>query len=336
MDAYCWNSIKESIKVHCQNSVIHQMKLLLTVASICAFTIASTQPCPRNQPVVAYYPALQSMVLFGGYCSVSKSRLNDFWYIKDGEWIEIETENLPEARSGHSMVYDSKNGQLILFGGKNDQGEFLNDTWIFKDEEWKKIGDSGPDARQSHRIVETKQGVLLFGGSNSSGESLSDTWLLIDDQWKKIEAVNPPARRQHTLVYDENRNQVVLFGGFDRIDGQKTLFGDTWEFDGKSWSKIEDNSELARDHHGMAYNPLEKKVYLFGGYNSDYLGDIRSWDGTEWELINDSGPSRAGKPALYFDPIKKALVLFGGGDQSNMRLMDFWLFDSNSMVWKEQ
>jgi hypothetical protein len=41
-------------------------------------------------------------------------------------------------------------------------------------------------------------------------------------------------RNAHALGYDENLNKIILFGGAD----SEFVFGDTWEFDGKSWKKI--------------------------------------------------------------------------------------------------
>lgn len=137
----------------------------------------------------------------------------------------------------------------------------------------------------------------------------------------------PPARRQHTLAFDANRRRVILFGGFDRIEGEKVIFGDTWEFDGSKWTSITNNPELARDHHAMSYDPRTKSVMLFGGYNNGYLGDTWFWKGQGWVALSQDGPARAGKPALVYNSMNQKIQLFGGGDDSNMYLMDFWEFN---------
>lgn len=299
----------------------------------CVSTVGQN-PCPRNQPVIAYHSELESIFLFGGYCSESNTRLNDLWKFADGQWENVENENRPSARSGHAMVYDKANKRLVLFGGKDNNRTLLNDTWIW-DGNWKLLTNEGPPARQSHRLVETDLGILLFGGSNNEG-SLDDTWFFSDGNWKEMNTTNvPPARRQHTLAFDNDRNVTILFGGFDRSDDSKTILGDTWEFDGNDWTKKAANPELARDHHAMAYSKASKSAILFGGYRDGYLGDTHLWNGQDWRKISSQGPSdRAGKPGLVaISP--QMLVLFGGGDASNLYLMDFWKFNTNSLEWSQ-
>ncbi len=235
------------------------------------------------------------------------------------------------------MVYDKKEERVILFGGKSNDGSMLNDTWSWDGEDWALISRSGPEARQSHRLVLTDQGILLFGGSGKDGLSLDDTWLLKKNSWGEIGVTqSPPARRQHTLAFDEKRQRTILFGGFDRKEGEKTVYGDTWEFNGIKWVQVADDLEMARDHHAMSYNPENGVTLLFGGYYGGYLGDTRSWDGTEWTLIDTKGPARAGKPGMMYDSNAKKIVLFGGGNSESMQLMDFWTFESDSGNWKQQ
>ena len=234
------------------------------------------------------------------------------------------------------MIYDKAGNRLVLFSGKNDEGSFLSDTWSWDGEEWELISKTGPEARQSHRLVYTRQGILLFGGSNKDGQSLNDTWLLKNNRWEEIGVTKaPPARRQHTLAHDPDRERTILFGGFDRKEGEKIVYGDTWEFNGIRWVQTGDNTELARDHHAMVYNPESSATLLFGGYNQGYLGDTWAWDGKEWKEINKNGPARAGKPGMMYDTSSNRLVLFGGGSSESMQLMDFWVFDQESGSWKQ-
>lgn len=293
-------------------------------------------PCPRNQPVIAYHEELEVIFLFGGFCSESKTRLKDLWKFENGAWKEISSNQAPQARSGHALVYDSSNDRLILFGGKNNDGELLSDLWSWEGTDWQLLSEQGPPARQSHRIVTTKSGIILFGGSNGDGKSLSDTWIFSENSWvENNTGTKPPGRRQHTLTFDEKRKKVVLFGGFDRVEGEKIVFGDTWEFDGADWSLTDTNLDIARDHHAMVYNPHTNSTVLFGGYNDGYLGDTWSWNGRKWKKLAASGPARAGKPGLVFDSNLKRIVLFGGGNNDNMHPMDFWWFDDKTASWKE-
>ncbi len=51
-----------------------------------------------------------------------------------------------------------------------------------------------------------------------------------------------------------------------------------------NWKKLLPGvSPSARAAHAMAYDPVSKKVVLFGGYDAtSYLGDTWSFDGTTW------------------------------------------------------
>ena len=312
---------------------------LSVVIAFCAEqSLAQETPCPRNQPVIAYRSADAQIYLFGGYCGEQNTRLNDFWNHDGSVWKRIETEYGPDPRSGQSMIYDSHQDLLIVFGGKGNDGNLMNDLWSWDGEDWKLLEEGGPPVRQSHRMVynSDKGEYFLFGGSDSDGNSLSDTWIYGQGAWSQVSSAgNPASRLQHTMVYDQQRKKVILFGGFSRDQGVKTVLGDTWEWDDSSgWMPRDDNPQLARDHHAMGYNHNSGTTIIFGGYNQGYFGDTWVWSGEEWQQINNNGPARAGKPGMIYDQKNKRLVLFGGGDSNNMTLMDFWYYNEDENIWE--
>ncbi|WP_298897253.1 kelch repeat-containing protein [uncultured Psychroserpens sp.] len=313
--------------------------IALAFSTNLVYSQTENKPCPRNQPVTAYHSKESKIFLFGGYCSSEKKRLNDFWKFDGKTWNAIQTDVAPEPRSGHSMIYDSANNRLLVFGGKNENGTILNDLWSWNGDNWKKLNESGPIPRQSHRMVfNTDNGdVFLFGGSNALGQSLNDTWVFRNEKWLELKSKDlPPPRLQHTMAYDQQQKKVVLFGGFSKNGTDKTIYGDTWEWQLlEGWKLINKNDLLARDHHAMAYDAKSKRIILFGGYNKQYLGDTLSWNGNKWVLITNEGPSkRAGKPALMYSFKDESLILFGGWDKTNKPLMDFWKFNSYSNYWE--
>lgn len=295
-------------------------------------------PCPRNQPVTAYDTKDDAIFLFGGYCSTTKKRLNDLWQFKHNQWEKINQKEAPAARSGHAMIYDSIKDRLLVFGGKNEAGQLLNDLWSWNGSVWSQLEVSGPAPRQSHGFAfNSNTGeIFLFGGSNAEKQSLSDTWIYKDERWKEMHSSSvPPARLQHTLVHDSQRDKMILFGGFDRTENGKIVYGDTWEWDKThGWELKDNNEQLARDHHGMAYDLTSKSAILFGGYNQGYLGNTWQWNGETWTKNTTYGPSaRAGKPSLFYNKAAQMVVLFGGWDKGNRPLMDFWKFDGKANSW---
>src|SRR5437660_9983239 len=68
--------------------------------------------------------------------------------------------------------------------------------------------------------------MVLFGGWGLYGETvLGDTWTWSGGQWtQRTPATAPSPRYGAAMAYDEPRQRIVLFGGFD---GTKH-FADTW------------------------------------------------------------------------------------------------------------
>jgi hypothetical protein len=84
------------------------------------------------------------------------------------------------------------------------------------------------------------------------------------------------------MVYDPVRGGVVLFGGRDN----NSSFGDTWEFDGRTWTKIDVPGPSPRNAHAMVYDPQIKAICLFGGrHGRENLNDFWKFDGA-WAQIN--------------------------------------------------
>ena len=89
-----------------------------------------------------------------------------------------------------------------------------------------------------------------------------------------------------------------------------------------------------RDSHAMAYDPVRKKVVLFGGTfgTGDHAFDTWEWDRTKWTKVSETGPSDRSNAAMAYDPIRKKIVLFGGS-VGERRLGDTW--EWNGKAWKK-
>jgi hypothetical protein len=127
----------------------------------------------------------------------------------------------------------------------------------------------------------------------------------------------PPGTTFHKLAYDARRGRVVSFGG-------RGGRGETWEWDGRVWTRVATAGPPPRDHHAMTYDARRGQVVLFGGGrqqpNGEYdrsnlwLTDLWSWDGVRWTELQPAGPaSRGGNPGLAYDPSRDRVVLWGGG-----------------------
>ena len=128
----------------------------------------------------------KKVILFGG---IGADRiLNDTWAYDPATntWTNLNPSgDVPSARDAHTMVYDSANGRVILFGGdtgRTDTSVSPNDTWAYdpsanKWTERSPLGDV-PSGRSDYSIAyDSGAGkVILFGGVGGDGFTLSDTW----------------------------------------------------------------------------------------------------------------------------------------------------------------
>ena len=145
--------------------------------------------------------------------------------------------------------------------------------------------------------------VLLIGGQTRALAQACFTW--VDS------TPSPVARGDHAMAYDSVRGVTVLFGGAEFTGGD---YGDTWEWDGTSWTLRGSSGPSPRDGHALAYDSARGVTVLFGGYR--YSGETWEWDGTSWTLRSSSGPSPRNRPGMSYDSARGVAVLFGGDDGS--------------------
>jgi hypothetical protein len=89
-------------------------------------------PDPRASASMAFDPSTGQLILFGGVSEIED--LNDTWNW-DGTtttWTELLPATSPPVRDSASMAFDPATGQLILFGGENQNNSVIfGDTWVW-------------------------------------------------------------------------------------------------------------------------------------------------------------------------------------------------------------
>ncbi len=85
-------------------------------------------------------------VFFGGatYTGSQYFDLNSTWSFVNAEWTNLSLSHSPSVRDGIAMVYDPKEGYVLLFGGEqlNTGGalvDVLGDTWTFNGTQWTEL-----------------------------------------------------------------------------------------------------------------------------------------------------------------------------------------------------
>ena len=93
----------------------------------------------------------------------------------------------------------------------------------------------------------------------------------------------------------------------------------------------------ARYAGSMAFDPVSRKIVLFGGKGaSGLMNDTWLFDGTNWTLVQTptAPPARYGA-AFAYDKATKKMVLFGGVQSLHVFFSDTWLWDGATQTWTQ-
>lgn len=205
-----------------------------------------------------------------------------------------------------------------------------------------------PDAPMSRlstaMSVYTSRGESVLYGGGWSGTLFTDTWIWNGTIWStRTAAHHPGAQSGHAMAYDAAHDQVVLFGGYDSTT-PSGLSNSTWIWNGIDWLQLHPQaipSPMA--NHAMAYNPVSKKIMLFGGTSSAGeagAGDTWEWDGSTWsKKFSATAPAPRYGATMAYDPARNEMVLFGGGrdlytGQRPIFFSDTWAWDGTR--WQQK
>lgn len=225
---------------------------------------------------------------------------------------EIET-LIPAPRRYHSFAYDGESHRIIMVGG---QSKFTGDlSMLGKDNTW----------------------------SYDSENNL----------WSWLNPVSEPTRLLGSqLVYDEESDRVISYGGGEGLGLTAVGVGDTWayDFNNNYWEQLS-AGPLRRFGARMAYDSESDKVILFGGsdldfvsgsqgdqsvsYNETWVYDLNTdtWTNMQPDL---SPPGRWYQPMAY-NSTADLVILWGGTDYAGNPADDgtVWAYDYNTNTWEE-
>lgn len=237
-----------------------------------------------------------------------------------------------QARLEHQIAWDSTTSKFIAFGGTLGASMpfHFNDTLELVGQSWLPVPVEGPSGRFDHAMCEAPGGgVLLFGGRGVNGVVSNETWLYRNQTWTQVsipEASRPTARGGHEMVYDSVRNVVVMFGGFGAGPTFASL-GDTWEFDGQSWTQRTGSpSPSARFGHAMGFDKVRGVTLLHGGFGTQRLGDTWTFNGTAWQSVAGFAPSARLGASMHFDAGRRAIVMIGGSTNTQASTDQQWVY----------
>lgn len=267
-----------------------------------------------------------------------------------GAWTLLGVGDGPAARWDHTLAANESGGRLLLFGGRDGNGDAFGDTWIFDTEDmsWHEVTGAGPAARfgQAVAVDQDARLLYLFGGQAAS-TFYDDAWRFdfTTETWQQLDiAVGPAARYGHSAVLDGD-GRLLISHGFT-FEGR---FDDTWALDLASgeWVDVSPVAggvrPLRRCLHEAVWETERGRMLLFGGCASGFgpcpLGDLWAFDPAErvWtELTPDVGPAARTNPALVVDSAGQRAILLAGSTAAGYTF-DAWTIDlaENGATWTE-
>jgi len=179
-------------------------------------------PPPVLGGSLAHDPFHDEIILFGGGHiaeQTSDGRIVGYtgtWIYRprDNDWRELPPEDQPPPRMNSRMVCDTKNQQLVLFGG-DGQSHYLADTWIFdlKTHRWRQSkAPGGPEPRAGHfTVYDPETGWVIIGGGYNL-KDLNDMWAYdpAGDRWQRLKGEVPTGFYLSADIAPEKRLVVLV------------------------------------------------------------------------------------------------------------------------------
>lgn len=218
---------------------------------------------------------------------------------------------------GASLVWDAARARLTRFGG-GDAFELEDGTSIWDPlAGWQVLPITSPPPRVRASLVydSARQRLVLFGGLGANG-LLADTWEFDGNQWTEVTPpLGPSARWSHGAAFDEVAGVMIIFGGLAGSDSSNAELGDTWSWNGFSWTRLQPlTSPSARDAFGMTWDGTRQRITLAAGWDgANLLSDTWAWVGGTWQALAPVPAARA-STALAWSPVSHDLILVGGWD----------------------
>ncbi len=307
-------------------------------------------PVPRARHAAAYHPGLDLMLVSGGDDGYNyPTFLGDFMAfhvhgLPRWEAMPIAGDS-PRGIRGHTLVFESGQSRLILFGGfgPTPGSTVINQVWEVSFPSGLPRGTlmaplgTPPPPREGHAAVydSLRNRMIVFGGTNWV-TAFNDVWALElagPGAWVQLQPAGtpPPGLAFHSAVYDPDSQGVIIHGGWDGAQ----IRSEVWQLtlsDPPAWSQIVAGGPqpVARDGHVAVLDRAGRRMIVEGGNDGAVvLNDV-------WTLSLDGPPVWASSPlagaslpaprafhAAIFDRDRR-LILFGGQKWDGALLGDGW------------
>lgn len=303
-----------------------------------------TKLAPANQPTCVAQGAMTELQYNGnilqvaGLCytnDVITGRSSDSFEWDGTTWTKNTSSTSPGSIFGHALTYDPRQTNAILFGGV-DAAE-RSATFRYRGR-WAGVRDPlrSPGLRSlSVGAIDPISGDFLVYAGRDDSAPFGDFWRHDGQRWSAIPSLPNGSCSNPVGTYDTDRKLLVVV-----CEGSE-LF----EWNGSEWKAFKDfkkdDKPPIRRLSSIAYDPVAKKTWLFGGYVPDlYYREMWGWNGTRWDEVEfegSKGPTSRMLAAMFFDPHTQRIMIFGGigrktRESSITRYDDMWSFNGTTFT----
>ncbi len=231
-----------------------------------------------SDPKMVWDPVRQVIVMFGGRTHPANQVTDSTWTWDGTDWTEEAPATSPPARDYPLMIWDATNQNVLMFGGKAQNGGLLHDVWVWNGTTWTEVVTTNSPESSFY----TDYADMVWDTANARPFLYSEwhrkTYTFDGTTWSNLGSTDTPdAGRFMRMAYDETRGEPVVFCSIPQ----------TWAYRSNEWVKLSPtNPDVARSGSGMVWHSGMQKIILFGGDNGDRLLQRTSaWDGTDWSVL---------------------------------------------------
>ncbi len=284
-----------------------------------------TPPFSNGLESVVYDSATNRLIVYGG-CFANCGAVANVFTLTNANglggtpaWTQSTVTN-PQARAGHSTVFDGVTNRMITMGGH--------------------LGFFGTDQNDT-RIL-----------SNANGTATPSSW-------NTLATIGAPSiRGEHSAIYDLANNRMTIFGGHNLITTccpyVISAYNDVWTLSNANgqggtatWTQLLPigSAPSARGGHSAVYDPVNNRMLVYGGYRFDQPAQLNVPLGSLWQLSNANGlggtpvwtelsqgcltPGPMFYHTAAFDSANQRMILLSGRDVNGIPSNRVWVLALN-------
>ena len=300
---------------------------------------------PLAQPALAV-DSSQHVLAFGPEAIDGNAHPGALYSWDGARWTAVATKGAIPGYTSAGLAAEPGSHRLVPFGGFTP-GARSDLTWALDGDTWSQLRPAHhPLAQDSPAMaLDPIHGQLIvFGGCCGPGSQpnggaipLAETWNWTGSDWVRMApAHSPPARMQANLLWDPDRKELILFGGYGILE--RSLL-DTWAWDGTDWHRLQSliaGPQATEQGHALAYDGVRHRLLLFISITNTTLSrrfQLWTFGGQgEWKPEPDDGPPMGSSPQMIWNATGGEVVLIETRAPSG--LGQTWTWDG--LAWTQR